>query len=103
MAANGTRVTAAVLGRKVWPPGSLENVRPLLPSSQTFCSLELKIETAVPEEGGLSHLEAGRTIDAFSAQTIPAEIVGKKIQATIALTGDRDGVRWMLQEFEPIP
>jgi hypothetical protein len=101
--ANGTRVTAVVLGRRVWPPGSLENVRPLLPATRTFYSLELKIETAEAVNNEVSNLEAGRTIDAFSAQTIPVELVGKIIKATITLTGDTEGVRWMLEQFEPIP
>ena len=101
---NASRVTAAVLSRKVWPPGSLENVRPLVPATKTFWSVELKIDSSeLALESPASLLETGRTIDAFSDHPIPAEIVGKKIKATVTLIGGTEGVRWMIKKFDPLP
>lgn len=95
---NLSRITATVLGHKVWPPGSLENTRPLLPADRTFHSLQVKITASEPGRPGLGHLaEKGRTLEIFSEHAPPADVVGKTIAGVITLAGDTDGLRWMLE------
>lgn len=97
---NASRVTAVVVAHKVWPPGSLTNVRPLVSPTDTFHSVDLKILTSEFGVPNLSHLApVGQTLSVFSGKTIPDDIVGKKIEANITLTGSTEGTRWMLQSF----
>ena len=101
---NASRVTANVLSRKVWPPGSLAGVPPIVPSNQAFCSVTLKITAAEPVAPELGQIaEPGQTMEAFSSENIPAESVNRKIAATLSLTGDTDGVRWLLKNFQLLP
>ena len=101
---NASRVTATVLARKVWPHGSLENVRPLVPPTETLHSIDLKILASQFSVPNLSHLAAvGDTLTVFSQEEIPADIVGQKIEANITLTGSTEGTRWMLQNFKSLP
>jgi len=98
---NGSRVTATVLARKIWPPGSLHNVRPLVPDEQTYYSLQLRILTSNPLREDLNHTaEAGSNLEAFSEEVIPDTIRGKTICGTIVLTGDTQGLRWLLKDFQ---
>jgi hypothetical protein len=104
VAANGSRVTANVLARKVWPPGSLENVPPSVPADQTLYSVSLKLIASEPNSPETSNLaETGRTLDAFSSIEIPETLVGKTVTAVLTLTGGTDGVRWVISDCKPLP
>lgn len=101
---NASRVTARVLEQKVWPPGVLENVRPLVPSDQPYYSLVLEILASEPGAEGLSHLaQAGQTLEVFSTTAPPKDIAGRSVNAVITLTGATDGVRWVVQSLSLTP
>ena len=94
---NASRVTASVFNYSVWPPGSLRGTVPPLPLDQTHYSLMLEIHSSTPESPELDSLARPRTtIEAFSANVLDSNLVGKKIQATLTLTGDTSGVRWLI-------
>ncbi len=94
---NASRVTASVLNYSVWPPGSLRGKVPHLPLDQTHYSLMLEIHSSTPESPELDSLARPRiTIEAFSANVLDSNLVGKKIQAILTLTGDTSGVRWLI-------
>lgn len=99
---NASRITATVLARNVWPPGSLEKERPPLPEGESYWSVELKIATSEAVAGKAQIAEAGSTLHAFSPATIPEQLVGQKIAATVILTGDTSGVRWMIKDLQPL-
>ena len=95
---NGSRITATVLARKVWPAGKLENVRPFVSAGQTFHSAELEVLSAEPAAPGVDHLvAAGRKLEVFTEHVIPADAVGKTIATVITLVGDTAGLRWMTE------
>jgi hypothetical protein len=101
---NESRVTAIVRARKVWPPGSLDKERPFVPQTKTHWSVALQVLTATPGESGLQHFaQADKALEAFSDQPIPEGIVEQKIAATLTLTGDTRGTRWVLKEFQLLP
>lgn len=101
---NASRVTAEVLSRKIWPPETLENAQPSLAARQTLWSLRLAVGSAAPAEEGRSHLvEAGTTLEAFSEQELAQQLVGQRIAATLTLTGDTRGSRWMITSLSLIP
>ncbi len=101
---NASRVVATVLERSVWPAGSLERTRPLVPSDQTLYSLRVEIHAAEAEQPGLrSHARQGVIIEAFSAEALPADLVGKTIRATLKLTGDTRAVRWWISSVSVQP
>ena len=98
VARNGSRITATVLARKVWPAGKLEDVRPFVPAGQTFHSVELEVLSAEPAAPGVDHLvAAGRKLEVFTEHVIPADAVGKTIATVITLVGDTAGLRWMTE------
>jgi len=98
---NGSRVTAQVLARKIWPPGSLKDVRPLVAGDRTLYSLQLKVLKSEPVREDLNHnAAAGSTLEVFSEEIIPDTIQGKIICCTISLTGDTQNLRWVLKDFQ---
>jgi hypothetical protein len=57
----------------------------------------LEIHTSSAQSSELDSLARPRTtIEAFSASVLDSDLVGKKIQATLTLTGDTSGVRWLI-------
>ena len=101
---NASRVTALVRDHKLWPPGALGNTRPLVAPDATFWSLQLELVTTDAAQAGVAHLaEASRTVEAFSDRKLPEHLVGKRIAATLTLTGDTDGARWTIKDFKELP
>ena len=101
---NASRVTAIVRNHKVWPPGALGNAEPIVAPDARFWSVQLELLTAMEGERGAAHLaEPSRTVEAFSDQPISADLVGKRIAATLTLTGSTTGARWMIKDFNGLP
>jgi hypothetical protein len=101
---NASRVIAAVLKHSFWPPGSLKNALPPVPPDQTHYSLLIEINESVRENADLDNLARhGAVIEAFSSETLASNLVGRKIEAIIRLTGDTDGVRWWISNLTVIP
>jgi len=70
---------------------------PSLPADHTLYSLIIEIHTAAPERTGLdSRAQPGMVIEAFTTEMVAADLPGKRIEATVALTGDTRGVRWRI-------
>lgn len=94
---NASRVTGSVLKYSFWSPGTLQNTTPPLPSDQAFYSLRMEIYTSRPENPELQDLSGpGMVIEAFCSDILTSDLVGKKIEATLKLTGDTRGVRWWI-------
>lgn len=104
MPPNASRVFATVRKYSVWPPGSLQNTRPPVPPDQTLYSLTVEIHTSAPEKSDLDSLaRPGVVIEAFSADVLGTDLVGKRIEATLELTGDTRGVRWRISNVRVLP
>lgn len=101
---NASRVSATVLKYDVWLPGSRPNTPPPVPPDQTLYSLVIEIHTAAPERAGLdSRAQPGMVIEVFSPEALPSDLPGKKIEATMELTGDTQGVRWRIANIRVLP
>ena len=101
---NASRVSATVRTRTLWSPGSLQNTTPPVPPDQTLYSLKVEVHTSVPQNLDLDSLaQPGIVIEAFSSEVLPSELVGKKIRATLKLTGDTQGVRWWISNVRVLP
>ncbi len=101
---NASRVTATVRKYAVLPPGSLKKTLPLVSPDQTLYSLTVEIHTSQPENSGLeSFARPGTIIEAFSTDEFASDLVGKKIEATLSLTGDTRGVRWQISKVRTLP
>jgi hypothetical protein len=100
MPPNASRITAKVLMRSVWPPGSLVNSVPPVRPDRTLYSLTIELETSAPLSPSVSSLaESGTVIEVFSTEELLAALVGKHITATVRLTGTTGGTRWMISEI----
>ena len=44
----------------------------------------------------------GMNVEVFSLDRLAPELVGKKIQATLQLTGDTRAVRWWISNIQPL-
>lgn len=101
---NASRIIATVLKYSVWLPGSLQHTMPRLPPDQTLYSLRVEIQTSEPENKELDSLaRSGIVIEAFSSDVLASDLVGKKIKATLKLTGDTRGVRWWISNVRVLP
>ncbi len=101
---NASGVTAAVLQRTVWPPGSLANVRPAVRPNLTLYSLTIEIQAAAPDNPDLPSLaRPGMTLEVFSLENLAADLVGKKITGTVKLTGTTEGTRWQISNIHVLP
>ena len=99
---NGSRVTATVRQRVVWPPGSLAGTRPAVRPDRTWYSVTLDIVSAAPAAPTLENLaRPGTVIDVFSSEPLAAELVGRTIAARVELTGTTQGTRWVISEITP--
>lgn len=102
--ANASRVTAVVRDQKAWPAGTLENAHPPVAARQSLWSARLDIVSSAPADNGVAHLlEVGTTVEAFSEQELAQHLVGQRIAATLTLTGDTRGSRWMITSLSPNP
>ena len=101
---NGSRITAIVRKSAVLPPGSLKKTEPPFSPDQTLYPLTVEIHTSQPENSGLeSFARPGTVIEAFSAGEFTSDLVGKKVEATVRLTGDTRGVRWQISRVRALP
>lgn len=101
---NASHVSATVRTYSVWPPGSLHNTAPSVPPDHTLYSLVIEIHTAAPERAGLdSRAQPGMVIEAFSPEVLASDLPGKRIEATVELTGDTRGVRWRITNIRVLP
>jgi hypothetical protein len=97
--ANGSLVTATVLHFSTWPPGSLEGKLPIVFPDQTLDSLTVKIQTSQPANPLEKSLAVpGSTVEVFSRDRLSSDLVGKRIEAILQLTGDTRGVRWWISK-----
>lgn len=86
---NASRAVATVLKYSVWAAGSLKNTMPPAPPDQALHSVLLEIQTSHPENSGLDSLaQPGVVVEVFSSDVLASDLVGKKIKATLKLTGD---------------
>ena len=101
---NASAVTATVRKLTVWPPGSMTKTLPIVPPDQTLYSLLVEIHTSSPESSQLESLaRPGVVLEVFSSEPLGSELVGKKIDATLKMTGDTRGVRWMISNIHAVP
>jgi len=99
---NGSRITATVRGRRVWPPGSLTGTRPAVRPNVTLYSLTLDVATAAPTAPTVENMaRPGEVIEAFSFDPLAEDLVGKTITAVVELTGTTLGTRWLISRIEP--
>jgi hypothetical protein len=102
IAPNGSRITATVRGRQVWPPGSLAGTRPAVRPNRTLYSLTIEIVTAAPAAPTLESLaRPGAVIEAFSSEPLSADLVGTTVSAVVELTGTTQGTRWLVSQISP--
>ena len=102
--ANASHVVATVLERSVWRPGLLRQAVPPVPSGQIFYSLKIRIDEAAPVNPQMEgYARPGATIEVFSSDEPTPDLVGKKITATLTLTGSTDGVRWWIADIRVVP
>jgi hypothetical protein len=96
---NASRVTGIVRNVSVWPPGSLRGTLPPFPPNETFYSVLVEIQTSDPDDAQLANLaQPGGVIEAFSSAMLASDLTGRKITATLRLTGDTRGVRWLISD-----
>jgi hypothetical protein len=102
---NTSRITGTVLKHSVWPPGSLRHATPPLLSEDIVYSLALEVGTSRPErQGAMGLAQSGSVIEVFSVSAgVTPDLIGKKIQATVTLTGDTRGTRWWLSDMSVLP
>ncbi len=99
---NGSRVTATVRQRVVWPPGSLAGTQPAVRPNRTWYSLTLDVVGAAPAAPTLASLaRPGTVIEVFSSEPLSDELVGRAIAAVVELTGTTQGTRWIISEITP--
>jgi hypothetical protein len=101
---NASRVVADVLTRSVWAPGTLPV--PPLPSNpeRVVFSIRLTVVSSTAEAPEYDNKAfPGSTIEAFSCDAIPAELVGTRIEAVLMLTGDTRATRWWISRIHPLP
>ena len=99
---NASRITATVVQRSVWPPGSLSGVRPAVRPDRTHASLTLEILSAAPVDPAVgSQARPGMVIEAFSPEPLAADLVGTVITAVVELTGTTLGTRWLISGIDP--
>ena len=98
---NASRITGNVLKYSVWPPGSLKGKKPPVPPDQTLYSFRLEILTSdrVSPELGHHAWPPGIVIETFSTEALSPDLVGKKIEAILMITGDTDGMRWFISNI----
>jgi len=101
---NSSIVTGTVLKSSIWQPGSQEhNKLPILPADQKFYSISLKIITSESENSSLdNNAVPGSVYEVLSSELLSSDLVGKKIKAKVKLTGDTNGVRWLISDIEVI-
>jgi len=101
---NASRITATVRQYTVWPPGSLRKRLPPVPADQTLYSLTVQVDTSEPENSELENLAVpDSTIEVFSDFPLTSRLVNQQIQATIRMTGDTRGVRWVIVKVLSLP
>ncbi len=67
---------------------------------QTLYSFRLEVYAVRSEQtDGVSIAQAGETLEAFSSDPLNRDLVGKTIEATLELTGDTLGSRWMISSI----
>ena len=99
---NGSRITATVRERAVWPPGSLTATRPAVRPDRTWYSLTLDVLSAAPAMPALaSPAQPGTVIEVFSTEPLSADLVGTTVTAVVELTGTTEGTRWLVSEITP--
>jgi hypothetical protein len=84
-------------------PSGEESVPPVIPGRPLY-ALTLEIHAAGPTAAGLaSYARPGLRIDAFSQEAVTPALVGKRIRATLTLTGDTRGRRWWVSDVHELP
>jgi len=100
---NASHITATILEYKVWPPGSLQDMMPSISSNEPIYSVKVEVYTSEPESSELLNMAVPGTVyEAFSSDVLTSDLVGKKIEATLKLTGDTRGVRWWISNVRLI-
>jgi hypothetical protein len=99
---NATRVTARVLRRAVYAAESLPP-RPYVPPGTTLYALTIEIQDARQARPDVAMGPAVGTIEAFSRDPLPADLVGQRIEATVTLAGDTRASRWLISDIRPLP
>lgn len=93
-----------MLDQKTWPPESLRGMRPAVPAGATLYSVTIAVQAAkqnLPEV--VRAAGPGMEIEAFSAVPFPSALTGRRIAATVELTGTTLGRRWMVTQIEELP
>ena len=76
---------------------------PLVPPGQTLYSLTVEIHTAEPANATEESLAAPTsTVEVFSTEKLSSDLAGRRIIAIARLTGDTNGVRWLISNITVI-
>jgi hypothetical protein len=79
-------------------------VPPRVAPDLTLCSLTVRITAAESVAPTVDHFaRSDRTIEIFTTVTLPPDLVGKTIQATVKLLGDAEHSRWMIENYSSLP
>lgn len=101
---NASRITGTVHKYSIWAAGSLQGTRPPALPDRTLYSVTVSIQTAEAESAGLDDLaQPGIAIEAFTAEVLAADLIGKPIEATLKLAGDTRGMRWWISNIRVLP
>lgn len=101
---NASIVTATVRKQTTWRSGSLIESRPAVANDRIHYSYAISILNVVPKEPKLdSFATPGMIVEVFSLDRLAPELVGKKIQATLQLTGNTRAVRWWISDIQQLP
>jgi hypothetical protein len=93
---NGSRVIAHVF--------RYSPVSSFVPSDEAPYSLLVDVLSSHGQEAGLESLaRPGVRLEVFGAGLLPADLVGKNIEATLTLTGDTGNVRWRISDIHVLP
>jgi hypothetical protein len=95
---------ADVLKHSVWAAGSLPTPLPPVPPDKVLHSLTVSIVSSAeqaPERRNLA--QPGTTVEAFSCAPLAPNLVGRKIEGILMLTGDTRGTRWWVSGIRVLP
>jgi hypothetical protein len=99
---NASRITATV--RHVGAQATEGTSTAPAPSDRPLSSLTIDVEVSAPASSELqSFAVPGQRIEALSRETVPVDLVGQRVEATLSLAGDTRGVRWWISDVRRRP
>jgi len=94
---------AKVLAQKTYRTDALPAYPYVGELPPTLDAVTIEIENARPARPGVETGPAVGTIEAFSRDPLPPGLTGRRIEATVTLTGDTLASRWFISEIRTLP